>query len=225
MNKRNFFIALFIIGLFILLFPHIAKFLNELKFKDQAEDFLEMEIPEDEVVEIIEKAKQCNKEIFLNVDAFRDPFNYLNSDVDDTNECVKLVGEDVFAILEIPKLDLMVPIYLGSTKEILNRGVGQVVGSSLPVGGESTHTVLAGHRGMPLKEMFLNLDRVVQGDVFYIHTKKDTLTYKVYAQNVIDPSDPELLEIQEGKDLATLITCHPKYYNYQRLLIQGERVE
>lgn len=224
MKKRKIFIAIFFLGLVILLFPHIMKFFNDIKFKQQAKDFYDLKIPEEEVNDLIEKSNKCNKEIYLNVDTFRDPFNNLDSSKSE-NECLNLFDQNTFAILEVPKLDLVVPIYLGSTKEILNKGVGQVEGSSIPVGGKSTHTVLAGHRGMPLKNMFFHLDRVKPGDKFYIHTLDNTLTYEVYAQNVIYPNETELLDIQEGRDLATLITCHPKYYNYQRLLVQGERVK
>lgn len=225
MKKKKTIIILFFLGFFILLFPYISKFINGLIFKHQAESFYEMDISNNQINDLMDKSKKCNKEIFINAERFRDPFNNTNSASTNISECLNLYDNNIFAILEVPKLNLIIPIYLGSSKEILRKGVGQVEGSSIPVGGTSTHTVLAGHRGMATKEMFLNLEEVVSGDFFYIHTLKETLKYEVYEQKVIYPNQTEFLEIREGEDLATLITCHPKYQNYQRLLIQGERVK
>lgn len=131
----------------------------------------------------------------------------------------------MFSAIEIPKLELMIPIYLGSSDEILNRGVGQVEGSSLPLGGNSTHSVLVAHRGMGTKAMFRNVDELHEGDIFLIHGNTGTLKYQLTAQRVIYPHETASLEIEEDKDLATLLTCHPYRYNYQRLLIHAEQVE
>src|SRR5690606_37410216 len=103
-------------------------------------------------------------------------------------------------------------------------GIGQVEGTSLPLGGLNTHLVLAGHRGMGTKEMFRNIDKLDAGDTFYIHTMHATLTYEVYDQSIIYPHETDILEIQEGKDLVTLLTCHPYRHNYQRLLIHAKRL-
>lgn len=131
----------------------------------------------------------------------------------------------MFASIEIPKLGLKLPIYLGASRPVLAKGVGQVEGSSFPGGGPNTHTVLAGHRGMATKEMFRNLDRLRPGDVFHIYTSDGKLSYRVYDTTVITPDDTSALNIQRGKDLATLLTCHPYRSNAYRLLVHGERIE
>ncbi|AOM83852.1 class C sortase [Salisediminibacterium beveridgei] len=135
------------------------------------------------------------------------------------------LSSGMFASIEIPKLSLKMPIYLGASRPVLAKGVGQVEGSSFPGGGPNTHTVLAGHRGMATKEMFKNLDRLRTGDVFHIYTSDGKLSYRVYDTNVILPHETSALNIQRGKDLATLLTCHPYRSNEYRLLVHGERIE
>jgi len=226
MKRKNIIIGLlFLLGLAIAAYPHIAKIVNDHQQKETVKEFRDMEMTSVELESIKEDADQCNREILANAEGFRDPFGEDQSIKEEYKKCFDLSGGDVFAAIEIPKLDLLTPVYLGATDEILMKGVGQVEGSSLPVGGTGTHTVLAGHRGMPTKAMFRDLDQIGPGDRFYIHTLNETLVYEVYDQQIIYPDQTESLEISEGKDLATLITCHPYRHNYQRLLIHGERVD
>lgn len=220
-------IALFIIGFAILIYPHLAQYINSYSQKNQVEEFHNHfdELSEEEVNEMMDRAKVCNEEVYYDIDGFRDPFGDNQQKLTDFNECLGFDNNDIFSAIEIPKLKLVIPVYLGSSEDILSKGIGHVEGSSLPLGGESTHTVLAGHRGMGTKAMFRNIDELNDGDVFYIHTLNETLTYQVYSQKVIYPDETDDLEIIEDKDLATLLTCHPYRHNYQRLLIQAERKE
>lgn len=223
MKGNKYILLLFVIGLLILIYPHAAQWINAYLQKDQVNDFLETEFTDEEIDRLMEKAAQCNEKIYYDSEGFRDPFGDNEEKLEQFQQCLGLTDDEMFGAIEIPKLKLVIPIYLGATDEILSKGIGQVEGSSIPVGGDSTHTVLAGHRGMGTKAMFRNVDELYDGDVFYIHTMDETLTYEVYKQRVIYPDQTDSLEIQEGEDLATLLTCHPYRHNYQRLLIHGKR--
>ena len=127
--------------------------------------------------------------------------------------------------IEIPGINVYLPIYHGTSADVLNIGVGHLKGTSFPVGGESTHSVLTGHRGLPTAELFTNLDQVKEGDVFYIHILKETLAYQVYAIETVLPEQVDSLGIEQGRDLVTLVTCTPYGINSHRLLIHAERTD
>lgn len=222
--KHKGIIILFIIGFLIFLYPHVAQWMNNNSQKNEVENFNRFveQLSEKEIDNIMEKVVTCNEEITTQNTQFQDPFDQEEEKENVFHECFGFYDE-IFAAIEIPKLELVIPIYLGSSNYLLSKGIGQVEGSSLPLGGIGTHSVLAGHRGMGTKEMFRNIDQLVAGDIFYIHTMKGSLRYTVFQQVVIYPNETELLEINQDKDLVTLITCHPYRHNYQRLLIQAER--
>lgn len=138
---------------------------------------------------------------------------------------LNLSGTGMMGYVEIPKIGVSEPIYHYSTDDVLAHGIGHIHGSSLPVGGDSTYTILTGHRGLPNQKFFSDLDQMVVGDKFYIHVLNETLAYKVYDIKIIEPHDVEFLRIQDGKDLATLVTCTPYGVNTHRLLVMGERIE
>lgn len=219
-------IALFIVGFAILIYPHLAQYINSHSQKNQVEEFHNHldELSEEEVNEIMDRAKVCNEEVYYDIDGFRDPFGDNQQKLTEFNECLGFDDNDIFSAIEIPKLKLVIPVYLGSSEDILSKGIGHVEGSSLPLGGESTHTVLAGHRGMGTKAMFRHIDELSPGDIFYIHTVEETLTYKVYDTRIILPHEVESLYIQEEKDLASLFSCHPYPHNSHRLVVYGERI-
>ena len=128
------------------------------------------------------------------------------------------------AYVDIPKINVYLPVQHGTEAETLERAVGHVVGTSLPVGGSSTHAVLSAHSGMASSKLFSDIDQLAAGDTFYIHVLGDTLAYKVDAINTVLPTDTSLLQIEEGKDLVTLVTCTPFGVNTHRLLVRGHRV-
>lgn len=134
-------------------------------------------------------------------------------------------SSDVMGYLEIPKIGQKLMIYYGTGEEGLAKGVGHMEGSSLPVGGPSTHAVLAGHRGLPSARIFTDLDQLQKGDLFTIKVLDRTMAYRVDQIQVIDPQDIDALEIVPGKDYVTLLTCTPYGVNTQRLLVRGERTE
>ena len=130
----------------------------------------------------------------------------------------------VMCYIDIPKIGVYLPVQHGTDADTLERAVGHVVGTSLPVGGSNTHAVLSAHSGMASSKLFSDIDQLAEGDTFYIHVLGDTLAYKVDAIHTVLPTDTSLLQIADGKDLVTLVTCTPFGINTHRLLVRGHRV-
>lgn len=142
--------------------------------------------------------------------------NYVNQ--------LDLSGSGIMGYVEIPRISVNLPIYHGSDAETLERGTGHLLGSSLPVGGESTHAVITGHSGMASQKMFTDLEQLEAGDVFYLRVLDEVLAYQVEAVNKVLPHDTSLLGIIPGEDLCTLVTCYPTGVNTHRLLVRGTRI-
>ena len=140
------------------------------------------------------------------------------------NSMLNLDGDGIMGYIEIPKINVHLPIYHGTGDSSLSKGVGHLLGSSLPVGGESTHSILSGHSGMASQTMFTDLEQLGIGDVFYLYVLGDVLAYQVMEINTVLPSDTSLLGIWEGEDCCTLVTCTPYGVNTHRLLITGSRI-
>ena len=130
----------------------------------------------------------------------------------------------VMCYIDIPKINVYLPVQHGTDAETLERAVGHVAGTSLPVGGSSTHAVLSAHSGMASSKLFSDIDQLEKGDIFYIHVLGDTLTYEVDSINTVVPTDTSLLQIEDGKDYVTLVTCTPFGINTHRLLVRGHRI-
>ncbi len=130
----------------------------------------------------------------------------------------------VMCYIDIPKISVYLPVQHGTGAETLERAVGHVVGTSLPVGGESTHAVLSAHSGMASSKLFSDIDQLAADDMFYIHVLGEVMAYKVDAINTVVPTDTRLLQIEDGKDYVTLVTCTPFGVNTHRLLVRGHRV-
>lgn len=135
-----------------------------------------------------------------------------------------LGGTGIMGYVEIPKINVNLPIYHGTGSDSLDRGAGHLLGSSLPVGGESTHTIITGHSGMASQKMFTDLEQLQEGDVFYLRVLDETLAYEVRAVHTVLPHDTTYLGIVPGQDLCTLVTCTPTGINTHRLLVQGSRI-
>ena len=139
-------------------------------------------------------------------------------------ELLDLTGSGLMGYVEIPKLDLHLPIYHGTEEEVLQNGVGHLIGSSLPIGGAGCHSVLTGHSGVAGMRLFSDLDQLVPGDVFYLHILRETLAYQVVEINTVLPYETDLLLAVPGEDLCTLVTCTPFGVNTHRLLVRGSRI-
>lgn len=136
-----------------------------------------------------------------------------------------VTAKGIMGYVEIPGIGEKLPIYHGTSEAVLQEGVGHLEGSSLPVGGASVHTVISGHRGLPSARLFTDLDKMQKGDIFYLHVLEETLAYEVDQIQTVEPHETQALEIVEGQDLCTLVTCTPYGINTHRLLVRGHRTE
>lgn len=143
---------------------------------------------------------------------------------EDYDNQLDIAGNGIMGYVEIPKIQVNLPIYHGTDAEVLDRGVGHLLGSALPVGGVNTHTILSGHSGMASQKMFTDLEQLTQGDVFYLNVLNEMLAYQVTEINTVLPYETELLGIVPGEDMCTLVTCTPYGINTHRLLVRGSRI-
>lgn len=150
--------------------------------------------------------------------------NYLKLAADNYDNLLNIRGDGIMGYVEIPRIDVNLPIYRGTGDESLDRGVGHLLGSSLPIGGETSHTVLTAHSGRAGQRLFSDLDKLECGDIFYIHTLDDTMAYMVVEINAVLPEDTSKLSIQPGNEICTLVTCTPYGVNTHRLLVRGVRI-
>lgn len=220
------FILLLLIGLGVLLYPTISNLWNQ-RFQSKMIGTYETEVaelPDERKNELLEEAREYNRQHKQNVimDAFGDENDYVLTHPYDTMLAVDDSG--MMCYLEIPRIGEKMVVFHGISAKVLEKGVGHIEGTSLPVGGESTHSVMSAHRGLPSAKLFTDLDTMVVGDQFYIHVLDEHLAYEVDEINVVLPEEVSLLDIVPGKDLCTLVTCTPYGVNTHRLLVRGHRV-
>lgn len=216
-----------IVGTGIFLYPSISNYFAEKNHVEAIRNYDKMvvNIGEDSIKKEREKAQIYNEN--LSGDPVHDPF-VLGSGYalpENYKEVLNFSGDGVMGYIQIPKISVDLPIYHGTSEEVLEKGVGHIQNTSVPIGGNSTHSVLTGHTGLPNAELFTRLDELVVGDVFYIHVLNDVLAYKVYEIKVVLPDNIDELRITSGEDLVTLVTCTPYGVNSHRLLVKAERVE
>ena len=204
----------------LLLYPLMGEFLNE-KYHSDIETTYTAVIADTDDVELTaqrEAAEQYNAMLsgatITEGGASAPPLPYAQ----------QLTVGGVMAYVDIPKINVYLPVQHGTGAETLEKSVGHVVGTSLPVGGSSTHAVLSAHSGMASSKLFSDIDQLEQGDNFYIRVLGDTLAYEVDVIHTVLPTDTSLLQIEEGEDLVTLVTCTPFGVNTHRLLVRGHRV-
>ena len=223
---------MFLIGFGILVYPTVADQWNtyrQSRLISSYENRIQEMEPEDFTAEW-EKARAFNDTLTQN-SIYEDVFGEEDQELEDTDywQILNVGGDGVMGYLSIPKINIKLSIYHGTSDEVLQTGVGHLNGTKLPIGGESTHSVLAAHRGLPSARLFTDIDQMEKGDMFYIHVLDETLAYQVdQILDMVDKDDHETLEealrIQEGKDQVTLFTCTPYGVNSHRLLVRGTRV-
>lgn len=217
-----FLLITFFVGLSVLLYPSISSYWNS---KTQSEAIVDYESmlsqykPEDYTA-IFEAADNYNKELAK----LNNPFTEYNK-IKDYHSILNISGTGMMGYITVPKISQELPIYHGTSEGVLSVAVGHLKGTSLPVGGESTHCVVSAHRGLPTAVLFTHLDRMEIGDVFYFTILDRTFTYEVDQIRIVEPDDPSLLQIEEGKDYCTLLTCTPYGINTQRLLVRGHQID
>lgn len=210
----------------VLLYPTVSSYVNEKNGSKVVSNYdaESVRLSNAEKEQMLEDARAYNKEMLSNIDLI-DPFSQGETSIDERYESLlNMDGSGMMGYIRIPKIKVEIPIYHGTSESVLQAGVGHFWGTSLPVGGESTHTVLTGHRGLPTKTLFTNMDKLVKGDVFYIKVLDETLAYKVDQILTVLPEETEALSIVPGQDYATLVTCTPYAINTHRLLVRGHRI-
>ena len=222
-HKTVIFLTLgFLVGICILLYPAFSSYWNS-KTQSRAitnyESVLENLKPEDYAA-IFENAHAYNKALYETDFPLTD-----YPDVPGYSDTLCITGNDMIGYLKIDRIGVELPIYHGTSDSVLSRGVGHLQGSSLPVGGENTHSVMSAHRGLPSAKLFTDLDRMEIGDTFQIVVLDQVLTYQVDQIKVITPRELGDLQIVEGMDYCTLFTCTPYGINTHRLLVRGVRIE
>lgn len=231
MKKRILTVSLaalfFLLFLGITLYPLISSYVNE---KYRSEIYTEYEekvnTSDDDILQSLKEAAIRYNLSITPGTASSQMFSQasLTAASQDYDNQLNLTGSGIMGYVEIPKIGVYLPIYHGTGADSLERGIGHLLGSSLPVGGESTHAILTGHSGMASQKLFSDLNLLEAGDVFYLHVLDEVLAYEVDAIHTVLPHETELLGILEGEDLCTLITCTPFGVNTHRLLVTGHRI-
>ena len=222
---------IFLAGLSLLLYPFVANQWNNYRQKHLISSYEQTVSEKDAAHEIdydaeLQKAEAYNEALLPSI--LPDSFAVAAaSDKEDQSymDALNIAGDEMMGIVEIPKIDIKLPIYHTTEEDVLKQAAGHLEGSSLPIGGKSTHAVISAHRGLPSASLFTDLDQMKIGDHFLIHVLDNTLCYEVDQILVVEPEDTDALAVEEGEDLVTLLTCTPYGVNTQRLLVRGHRVD
>lgn len=223
-KSNKLFIFIFILGLAIMTYPMISNWYYRIESNNQVADYKEARdlLSDEEIGRRIRLAKIYNDNLG-NVTP-KDPYSEEEKHKAIENYAQMLELRTKIGVISIPSIDVELPIYAGTNEEILQKGAGHLEGTSLPIGGESTHTVITAHSGLPSARLFTDLQKVKMGEKFYIDNIAGTLAYQVDHIDVIDPSDFSQLLVVPEKDYATLLTCTPIMINTHRLIVRGHRV-
>ena len=227
MKKQNIILFLFLlVGLSILNYPFISQLVNRRSESQAVESYeKQTDILEDEKKRIIkQEAEAYNKELLEKQTGVSDGFSMQSKRDDIYEKILNPSGDGIMGVLRIPKIQVHLPVYHGTSAKVLEEGVGHLYGSSFPAGGEGTHSVLSSHRGLPSKTLFTDLDQIKEGDLFFLDILGEEMAYRVEAILTVEPEETDALEIIPGKDYVTLVTCTPYGINSHRLLVRGERI-
>ena len=216
-------VLILLAGLSLLLYPSVSDYWNSLHQSRAIATYAEevANLDTDEYLELWDAAVEFNASITRRDNIFL----LTESERDHYEELLNLSGNGIMGYIEIPSIDCTLPIYHGTDEDVLQIAVGHLDWTSLPVGGESTHCVLSGHRGLPSAKLFTNLDKLVVGDVFMLRILDEVLTYEVDQILIVEPNDMDALQMVPGQDLCTLVTCTPYGVNSHRLLVRGHRID
>ena len=224
------FVMIFLAGLSLLLYPFVANEWNNYRQKRLISTY-ESQVSELEAEGAIDyeaewkRAEAYNKALLPSI--LPDSFAIASAADEPDKEymsCLNITDDGMMGIVEIPKINIKLPIYHTTDEDVLVKAAGHLEGSSLPIGGENSHAVISAHRGLPSAALFTDLDKLKEGDHFLIHVLDDTLCYEVDQISVVEPEETASLAVEDGEDLVTLLTCTPYGVNSHRLLVRGHRV-
>ena len=210
-------------GLSLLLYPTVSDYWNSLHASQAVADYAEnvRNLEAEKYEQVLQDARNYNQMLPYK----HTTFALSEEEKEAYDALLDISGTGVMGYIEIPTVNISLPVYHGTEDAVLQIAVGHLEWSSLPVGGESTHCVLSGHRGLPSAKLFTNLDKLVAGDKFIMRVLDEVLTYEVDQILIVEPTDVSTLIIEAGKDLCTLVTCTPYGINSHRLLVRGHRIE
>ncbi len=216
-------VLIFLTGVSLLVYPTFSDWWNSMHQSRAIAAYVDQvnTLDDAQYETMLEQARAYNETLV----GKEDRYNLSEAETEEYNSLLNVTGTGIMGYVVIPKINVRLPIYHGTDPAVLEIAIGHIAGSSLPVGGESTHCVLSGHRGLPSAKLFTDIDQLEVGDQFMLEVLGDTLTYEVDQINVVLPDELEDIEIEEGQDLCTLVTCTPYGVNTHRLLVRGHRVE
>ena len=216
-------IAVFLVGLSLLLYPSISNYWNSFHATRAIASYSEsvQALDEGQYEQMLAEARAYNQTLL----ALPNRYHMTEPQRAEYEAVLDISGTGIMGYIEIPSLRVSLPVYHGTDEGVLQVAVGHIEGSSLPVGGESTHCVVSGHRGLPSAKLFTDLDKMKEGDTFYFRVLNEVITYEVDTILIVEPKDISSLEILPGEDRCTLVTCTPYGINTHRLLVQGHRIE
>ena len=216
-------ILIFLVGLSLLLYPTVSDYWNSLHQSRAIAGYVSdvAGMDNDTYDKLWAEARAYNAKLSEKSERF----NMTDEEQAEYETLLSVSGTNVIGYINISKIDCYLPVYHGTDESVLQSGVGHLEGSSLPVGGESTHCVISGHRGLPSAKLFTNLDQLEIGDDFILYVLDETLTYEIDQIRIVEPQEIRELDIIEGEDYCTLVTCTPYGVNTHRLLVRGHRVE
>lgn len=226
-RRKRKFLVLFAVGLFLCCFPAVSNFYQQRRQADAVATYRQAvgDGQKEEVEEALKNAKEYNDMLYQSQGAAVDQMDTALLGDESYRRQLNLTGNGVMGSLEIPKIRVELPIFHGTDAEVLSSGIGHLQGTSLPIGGENTHSVLTGHRGLPSSKLLVRLDEMEEGDLFFLRICGGTLAYKVTEIKIVEPEDTSCLKFQPDKDLVSIVTCTPYGINTHRMVVTGTRVE
>ncbi len=226
--KKNFIsnfilILIFFVGISLMLYPTVSDYWNSFHQSRAVAEYAGQvaNLDNDLYKQLLEEARQYNETLR----GKNDYHHMSDQEMSEYESKLNISETGIMGYIEIPSIDVSLPIYHSTRESVLQIAVGHIEWSSLPVGGKGTHSVLSGHRGLPSAKLFTDLDKLVEGDTFLIRVLDETLTYEVDQIRIVLPEELDFLEIEDGEDLCTLVTCTPYGINTHRLLVRGHRIE
>ncbi len=227
-KKRNHLVTVLLVvvlfaGLSLLLYPSISNYWNLYHSSQAIASYGETvkNIDAEKYAELLEKSQEYNQSLT----EYSGGFQLSQTQKEQYKSLLNISDNGIMGYIEIPRINVNLPIYHGTDESVLQVAVGHLEWSSLPVGGAGSHCVLSGHRGLPSAKLLTNLDKMSEGDIFVLRVLNEVFTYEVDQILIVEPTDTDSLKIEAGKDLCTLVTCTPYGINTHRLLIRGHRIE
>lgn len=222
-------VLIFLGGIFLTAYPYLYNAYTEKHHSEVMDNYSRTveTISQEELDSIRQQVAEYNDSLLSESSVLTDPFDpeaYKNHDSDTYARMLNINGDGIIALLSVPKINVNLPVYHGTDEEIISRALGHLEGTSMPIGGPSTHSVITGHTGLSNQRLFTDLTELQTGDVFYIDVLNETLAYEIDRIDIVEPDDTSLLSVYKGEDYVTLLTCYPYGINSHRLMVRGTRI-